>query len=726
MTVATAARPRQAVRGWASRLFPGDRRVWLTAGVVGGLLLIGIAIWMAVPRAYYTGTNSVYTRSIVTGISDGQQLCVRGLLIPKETGRVQLEVDGAVARPALAGTVRVGGEVRSTRLPAAPAGSGFTRVEFAAPPSQAGAEASPGSICISAHGAGQANFGGMGGLQGDDIPPTLDGDEVDARVAAWFLPPEGRERSMLAGLPEILSRASLFRPGFVGPWTYWVLLFVVLPCLMYAAVRLLATADDPAPRRISRGASIFMLAAIGGIAWALITPSFDAPDESEHFAYAQYVAETGRAIDSSQGARPAYSTEELLALEGTRHFSYIESASGRPPWLKADEQRWKRRFEEQRPADDNGGGYSTAGSTHTPLFYALLAPAYLATDGQSTFSQLAAMRLISALLGGIVALCAYLIVRELFPRRRLPAVAAGLLVAFQPMFGFMSGAVNNDMGVNAAGAVLLYLLIRGLRRGLTVPTGIALGAVLVLAPLLKGTGLALYPAAALALLFMIWRRHERSDLLAYAAVVGTFLAFTVGWQLIAPLFERTTLSAAGEGAAAEGARDNIPGALSYLWQVFLPPLPFMTDLFTFKWPAFDIYVIRGWDAFGWYAISFPQWVNVLIVACMLVAGALAALALVRHRSRVWPRVPELLVLVGAVAGVVTAVHFYYYSPVPRPVLPEFGRYAFPAITALAVAAIGAAFALPRRMFVPALTVLVVLVLGFNYASRLLTLVGAYS
>ena len=63
---------------------------------------------------------------------------------------------------------------------------------------------------------------------------------------------------------------------------------------------------------------------------------------------------------------------------------------------------------------------------------------------------------------------AYLLVLELVPGRRVLAAAAGLLVAFQPMFTFMGGAVNNDMAVNAACAALAFLLIRGLRRGPTV------------------------------------------------------------------------------------------------------------------------------------------------------------------------------------------------------------------------------------------------------------------
>ena len=54
-------------------------------------------------------------------------------------------------------------------------------------------------------------------------------------------------------------------------------------------------------------------------------------------------------------------------------------------------------------------------------------------------------------------------------------MAAGLLVAFHPMFGFISGAVNNDNGINAAAALALYLVIRALRRGLTLAGGAGAG-----------------------------------------------------------------------------------------------------------------------------------------------------------------------------------------------------------------------------------------------------------
>jgi 4-amino-4-deoxy-L-arabinose transferase-like glycosyltransferase len=692
--------------------------------VAGGLVATAMLAWLFVPADFYTGTNSVRGRGAVTTLRAGQELCVRGLLIPSGTARAQLQLATTGPRPTLVARATAGTRTVKTKLPGATSGGG-RKVEFAVPGPPAGADSAPGTVCVSPRAGRPVSLFGIFGLQGD-VAPTLGTKPVQARVAVWFLPPKGEKRRPIAMLPTVFERAALFRPGFVGPWTYWVLMLVAVPALTLVGVRLLATAEIPRPRLRSLGAVIFALAALNAACWTLITPSFNAPDESEHFAYAQYVAETGNSIDSSQGPRATYSTEESLALDGTRLFSSTEGRDGKPPWLRADELRWEHRVRSARPPADNGGGYSVSGSAHSPAYYALLAPAYYATVSQSTFTQLWAMRLVSALMGGVVALCAFAIVRELVPQHLVAAVGAGLLVAFQPMFSFMSGAVNNDMGVNLGAAVLLYLLIRALRRGPTPLLGVGIGAALVVTPLLKGTGLALYPAALVALALIALRHHSRRHLLGLAAVAGSLVAFTLAWDLITPLFEPTAQGRAAGSAAVSSARSDIPGALSYLWQVFLPRLPFMGDLFVERWPAFDIYAIRGWGAFGWYALTFPKWVYVLIALTMLATAALAGVAVVRRRAvaRGWG--PEMLVLLTAIVGLIAAVHFAYYSKSPRPIIAEFGRYAFPAITALATVAVGSAFALPRGWLAPAVTVLVVLVMGLSYASRLLTLVGFYS
>jgi 4-amino-4-deoxy-L-arabinose transferase-like glycosyltransferase len=461
-----------------------------------------------------------------------------------------------------------------------------------------------------------------------------------------------------------------------------------------------------APTRVRPALAIFLVAFAGAAAWAIVTPVFDAPDEYDHFAYAQYLAETGNGPARGASDRPPWSAEESLALDEARPLSYIEIASGRPRWLPEDQARYDRRHAQLDPSPANGGGNQSA-ATHGPLYYGMLVPAYYAASGGSIFTQITFMRLVTALLCAVVALAAYGVVRELLPRHRIAAVAAGLIVAFHPMLTFMGGAVNNDMGANAVAAVVVYLLIRGLRRGLTPRTGVALGAALVALPLMKATGLVLYPAAAVALLGMIWRRHSRSALIAYAALAGAFAAVTLLWVLLAPTFDRSVFTTPGGNAplASNGvggsALSNPGGYISYVWQVFFPRLPFMTDLHPQSWPAMDIYVKRGWAAFGWYTIMFQNWVYSVIAAAMIAVAGLCGVALVRWRAVTRTRLIEVTVLVLVILGMIAGVHAAYYTPQGgRPVVAEQGRYAFLAMAALAPIAAGAALAFGRRWVAP--------------------------
>ena len=138
-----------------------------------------------------------------------------------------------------------------------------------------------------------------------------------------------------------------------------------------------------------------------------------------------------------------------MALNAVNVFSQIALPDGRPPWLGVQQSAWEHEVATTPHPAGNGGGYTTAAAPHQPAYYALLAPAYLAVRSQSIYSQLTAMRLVSALLGGLVALCAFGVIREVLPRQPTAALAAGLLVTFQPMFGFIAGAVNNDNGIDA-------------------------------------------------------------------------------------------------------------------------------------------------------------------------------------------------------------------------------------------------------------------------------------
>jgi hypothetical protein len=381
------------------------------------------------------------------------------------------------------------------------------------------------------------------------------------------------------------------------------------------------------------------------------------------------------------------------------------------------------------PSASDGGGNETA-ATHGPIYYAALAPAYLAATS-SPFSQLTLMRGPSALIGALTVLFTFLLARELAPGRAWLAVLAALFVAYQPMYGFISGAVNNDVGLNAGAAALELLLIRMLRRGITVGSGALVGTLLLALPNIKGTGLSLYPVAALVFALVLWRHHDRADLPGWIALAAT--AILVG-ELSAhrltglhPSGARAAPAIGSNASAVSDALHHIPSFLSYLWQVFLPRLPFMTQHFPSSvYPAFVIFVERGWAAFGWYDIFFRPWVYAVILVVMLLTIPIAAWAVRREWSWVRGHWMELLALIAMPAVVVVGFEAAYYTPHIRPALAEFGRYAFPAIAPLAVLVVGALHAFGRRNMLPVGVGLLVCMIALSYASQLLTLTSFYA
>lgn len=709
----------------AGVVFAGDRRVWRAAALAAIPMLALLVVYGLLPRSYYTGTDSVEDLTFQLRSSPRASVCADGLELPADTARVRLRVEAPGSRrPALRLLLRVGAHATFSRIPAAtvPADSAGN-ADFPIPVTPARPAALPASLCVSS--AGPVAWGGSA----ETRSRVAHASGAPLRLAIWYLPPAGARSSYLARLPEIFARAALFRPGIVGAWTYWVLLFALLPALALLAVRCLALAAAGRSRRLA--AWLFALAALNACCWALITPAFQVPDEVDHFAYVQSLVERGEG-PSHDSASPLqrWSSAELRALKAVGFLTAHQVGDSRPPWLAAQQRLYEADVARLHPSASNGGGYTTS-AVHGPLYYLALSPAYIAARHGSVFSQLTLMRFTSALIGALVVLFTFLLARELAPGRPWLAVLAALLVAYEPMFGFISGAVNNDVGVNAAAAALELLLILLVRRGVTVPLGVLTGVVLIALPNIKGTGLSLYPVAAIAFAVAVWRRHGRDQLAGWAALA---LAALVTGEISAHVLSivQPAGAAAGSGAitsnagSASEALHNIPDYLAYVWQVFLPRLGFMAPHFApGSEPGYVIFIERGWAAFGWFTVFFPAWVYVVIFAVSVAVLVLAVAA--ARRERLWLRahLPEALLVLAMPVAVILGFEAAYYTPGVREGIPEFGRYVFPAIGPLALLVVGALHALGRRRMLAAGAALAVAMIALSYAAQLLTLTSFY-
>ena len=197
------------------------------------------------------------------------------------------------------------------------------------------------------------------------------------------------------------------------------------------------------------------------------------------------------------------------------------------------------------------------------------------------------------------------------------------------------------------------------------------------------------------------------------------------------IFEASQGNTPGIGATATGVAsgplEHPLGYLAYLWEVFLPRLSFMAPHFeNTGWPAFVIFVERGWGAFGWYDVFFPQWVYDVILAAMLVVPLLALVAARREWAFVRRRLPEAAILLLTPIAVVAGFEAAFYTIGARGFVPEFGRYAFPAIAPLAVLVVASLHAFGRRWALLAGTGLLAAMLALGYSAQLVTLTGFYA
>jgi 4-amino-4-deoxy-L-arabinose transferase-like glycosyltransferase len=721
-------------------VFPGERRVWLSAAVVLAPLLAILAHELTKQRAYYTSTDSIGVVSLDVTVAPGQRLCVPDVEIGAGTAAVEWSYYpmNDAPRPPMSVTVRQGNRLLAS---GSIAGGPFVGLSLIAIPISPVVPASPPfrlvTVCLRLGAGTPTQFAGMDDTGSLQRPVTLSGVSQGAnRIALWFLPRTGSTRSLLQDWSGVMDRLSLFRPAFAGQWFYWLMFLLGVPLIFYVTLRLVAVAEEPRRRVVL---TLALIAFASNAGWAVTTAAFDSPDEPEHFAYVESLAETGRPPDSTPSARSPYASDEGLALAATRHFATVTGSFGLPPWAPLEVARYREALAAQEPPRDDGGGYAVATSVHSPVYYSLLVPGYELGRGGGTFAELFWTRMISALLGIIVPLCAYGVVRELAPARRRLAVTAGLLVALDPMFSFISGAVNNDVGVNGAAAVLVYLVVRALRRGLSWPLAIALGVTAAVTPLMKGTGYALYPALIVALAILcvragrrLWERRSAQAMvglrnLAIAAVA--FAATDAIWGSIAAGLGRTTVTTPGGtvGSTAAIASSGFGGKLVYLWEVFFPRLPFMHAHWNpGQWPFFDIYVERGIGGLGWYSVYFEPWVYDVVVWVMIAAAALALYATWVRRRAVRARWVELLFLMLVAVGVIAAVEYVYYAVTPRPVLAEQGRYAFTALVPIGALAIAGLFGLPKRWATSLAAMLVAAMLVLAVAARLLYITTTYT
>lgn len=221
-----------------------------------------------------------------------------------------------------------------------------------------------------------------------------------------------------------------------------------------------------------------------GVTYSVIVPIFEAPDEMSHYPFVAYLAQGGSLPVQRAGQ------EALWQQEGSQPPLYYALAAALTHWLDVSDL----------PAIHRVNPHARVG---IPLAHdnknIIVHTDREAFPWRGAVLGVHLTRFFSLLLAVGTLLCTYALGRSVFPDDRLIAVTALALNAFIPMFVFISASVNNDNLVVFLSSLTLVLLVRLLRRGVTLRRLLLTGVIIGLACITKLSALGLIPLAGLAL-----------------------------------------------------------------------------------------------------------------------------------------------------------------------------------------------------------------------------------
>jgi 4-amino-4-deoxy-L-arabinose transferase-like glycosyltransferase len=409
---------------------------------------------------------------------------------------------------------------------------------------------------------------------------------------------------------------------------------------------------------------LLVIVAIVGVWWALLVPPWQAPDTQWHYAYMESLIEGGRLPGDPK--RPQFSADQWNAMGTagslqTQMYPW-DSATN---WSAADWQAFRRKVDSDPPSRSDGGGSNPA-QPNPPLYYLYAAVAYLIDSGGTALGRLYSIQLWGVLLLLATTVGGWLLAGETFGRRRTAQLACASVVGLLPMTAFLSTSVNPDAMLITVWTFALWLGARVINRRAAAVDSVALCAVTAAAILINATGYALVPPVVLALAIGWWQRprlERRHHLMVIGSAGLTLVLPVLGWIAFTRVTGRPTVNeinvptssvlaasqgTAGQGAAGQGAAGqpvtrihllNLGDFLSYLWQFYLPRLPFMPvirdtpELSGSGLPIYRVWLEQG--AAGVFGGAFGVYLPTLIYAVVggFVAGALATAVALLTRIR---------------------------------------------------------------------------------------------
>ncbi|WP_344326341.1 DUF2142 domain-containing protein [Aeromicrobium halocynthiae] len=447
-------------------------------------------------------------------------------------------------------------------------------------------------------------------------------------------------------------------------------------------------------------AALFGVVLVVTVAWGMLLPAFDGPDEPWHHN------SVARLVDGG-GWPPAY---EAMVLESTWN-AVCESGAAVPGEAGRSTPTSPGERGPLLDGTSQGSAVPDFMLQHPPAHYGLVAVVVTAAGGGDVAWDRAqlVMRAVSAVLVASAVALVVGAVRWATGDRRAGLVGGASVLAI-PFFTNAGAYVSNDTLLVAACSATLYLLLRAVREpGAAAWLLPAAGAAYGLALLTKGFALFLAPVVAvLTVLVVIGRRDDRRRSVLQAGAAAVLCLGIGGWWWIRNYLTLGTVQPSRLGAR-ERSESPIDGY----------------SLQDFAVGALDRLNATFWGRGGRPEVALP---DVVPWTLSVVLGILVVVALT-HRGARWLLV-VLAFYPAAVAGTVILNAHGIYWDTGRPFQGVQGRYLYSGVAAFCLA-VGSAFhvvsrRLPPRMDRAALPALLIILVAGSVAAQVWTLTRTWA
>ena len=337
---------------------------------------------------------------------------------------------------------------------------------------------------------------------------------------------------------------------------------------------------------------------VKGVLWSLAFPLWQGPDEDDHYAVIQFIAETGRLPDEADVFLP-----DEVAL------SRALADVGRIPYAPEQRQAFS-----QTAVGPNEAAFATLPSESrastelqatgklmhaTPFYYVVAAAVYRLFDQGDLLYRAQVQRILAVVVGAPLVVVAYLITRLLFPHDAAMRLTIPTLVAFHPMITEITAVVSVDGLLILCYSLLIYLSLRLLQSGLDWRLGLAMGVVFSVGLLTKPTLNGYAPVIALLVVYDWWRgRERRQAILIGTLVMGLAILIPAGWWM-----QRSYRINQGDlfyfNPVIEGHRIVTNPLYNY---------PFLAHMFDYYHSVWGGIFTTWWAHFGWLDTALPPWV----------------------------------------------------------------------------------------------------------------------